>query len=214
MFSRFFYKLTQITFWIIFKIYNRMTIEWEAELPERDRYIVTANHCSNLDPLLVGINFPKQLRYLAKDELFRSFLFGKIISILGAVPVLQEDINAAASTLKGFLNILKNGESVIIFPEGSRSPDGRLKPLEGGTALISLRTGVPIIPAYISGSFKAMPVGAVWVKPEKIRIVFGKALYPPNTGEKSSKEARDELTQALTRVLSDMESKYGEKQTS
>ncbi|MCL1875777.1 MAG: 1-acyl-sn-glycerol-3-phosphate acyltransferase [Synergistaceae bacterium] len=209
MFNRIFYKLTQSFFWIIFKIYNRMTVKWEAELPERDRYIVTANHCSNLDPLLIGVNFPKQLRYLAKNELFRSFLFGKVIRILGAVPVLQEDSNAAASTLKGFLNLLKNGESVILFPEGSRSPDGKLKPLEGGTALISLKTGVPIIPAYISGSFEAMPAGAAWVKPKKIRIVFGKALYPPDAGEKSSKEARDVLTQTLTNALSEMENKYG-----
>ena len=211
MFNKIFYKLTQIFFRIVFTIYNRMSVKWEADLPESDRYIVIANHCSNLDPLLVGINFPKQLRYLAKDELFHNFIFGKIISILGAIPVLQEDSSAAAGALKGFLNLLKDGESVILFPEGSRSPDGKLKPLEGGTALISIKTGVLIIPAYISGSFEAMPSGASWVKPKKIRVIFGKAIYPEkDISGKSSKEARDELTQALTKSLSDMESKYGE----
>jgi 1-acyl-sn-glycerol-3-phosphate acyltransferase len=210
MFNRIFYKLVQYFFRIIFTVYNRMSVKWEAALPESDRFIVTANHCSNLDPLLVGINFPKQLRYLAKEELFHNWFLGKIIRILGAIPVLQEDSNAAASALKSFLNLLKDGESLILFPEGTRSPDGKLKPLEGGTALISIKSGVPIIPAYISGSFDAMPSGAAWVKPKKIRIVFGKAIYPPNGArEKSAKESRDELTQELTKALSDMEDKYG-----
>jgi 1-acyl-sn-glycerol-3-phosphate acyltransferase len=210
MLNRIFYKLTQLFFKIIFIIYNRMSVKWEAPLPESDRYIVAANHCSNLDPIVAGISFPRQLRYLAKDELFRPFLFGRIIRVLGAIPVLQEDRNAAASALKSFLHLLKCGESVILFPEGTRSPDGKLKPLEGGAALISIKSGVPIIPAYISGTFEAMPTGAAWVKPSKIRITFGKAIYPPGDAkEQTSKEAREELTQVLTKALSDMESKYG-----
>jgi 1-acyl-sn-glycerol-3-phosphate acyltransferase len=140
--------------------------------------------------------------------LFRPFFFGKIIRILGAVPVLQEDSRAAAAALKSFLSLLEAGESVILFPEGSRSPDGKLKPLEGGTALISIKSGVPIIPAYVSGTFEAMPTGAAWVKPKKIRLFFGKAIYPPKDA-KNSKEAREELTRTLTETLSEMEDKYG-----
>ena len=209
MFNKIFYELTRIFFKIIFFVYNRLSVKWEAPLPECDRYIVAANHCSNLDPVVVGINFPRQLKYLAKDELFRPFLFGSIIRILGAVPVLQEDRNASAAALKKCLSLLNSKESVILFPEGSRSPDGKLKPLEGGTALISLKTGVPIIPAFVTGTFEAMPSGSAWVKPKKIRLYFGKAIYPSSdTGEKSSKEARDELTQELTNVLSEMEVKY------
>jgi 1-acyl-sn-glycerol-3-phosphate acyltransferase len=186
-----------------------MSVKWEAPLPASEKYIVAANHCSNLDPLLVGVNFPKRLRYLAKDELFHSFLFSAIIRILGAVPVLQDDSNAAAAALKSCLHLLKDGESLILFPEGSRSPDGKLKPLEGGTALISIKSGVPIIPAYVSGTFEAMPSGATWVKPKKIKLFFGSAIYPPVEIEKSSKAAREELTQTLTKALSDMENKYG-----
>ena len=209
MLNKIFYKLTQIFFRIIFIIYNRMSVKWEAPLPKSDRYIVAANHCSNLDPLFVGINFPKQLKYLAKEELFHNFFFSKIIRILGAVPILQEDRNAAAAALKSFLNLLKEGNSVILFPEGSRSPDGKLKPLEGGAALISIKSGVPIIPAFVTGTFEAMPSGAKWVKPKKVSLFFGKAIYPFVDEEKSSKETREELTQALTKVLCDMENKYG-----
>jgi len=210
MLNKIFYRIAKNFFRILLIIYNRMSAQWEAPLPESDIYIVASNHCSNLDPLVAGANFPKQLRYLAKDELFRPFLFGKIIRILGAVPVLQEDSNAAAAALKGCLNLLKDGESVILFPEGTRSHDGKLKPLEGGTALISIKTGAPIIPVYISGTFEAMPSGAAWIKPEKIRVFYGKAIYPPKSAEvKNSKEARAELTQTLTKALIDMENKYG-----
>ena len=209
MFDKLFYQLVRFFFRIVFLIYNRASVKWLTPLPESDRYIVAANHCSNLDPVLVGANFPRQLKYLAKDELFRPFFFGKIIRILGAIPVLQEDSKAAAAALKGFLNLLKEGNSVILFPEGSRSQDGKLKPLEGGAALISIKSGVPIIPAYVSGTFEAMPSGVAWVKPKKIRLFFGKAIYPPADSEKSSKEAREELTRTLTKVLSDMENEYG-----
>jgi 1-acyl-sn-glycerol-3-phosphate acyltransferase len=209
MLNKFIYQFVKTFFWIVFMVYNRVSVKWEAPLPKSDRYIVAANHCSNLDPVLIGANFPRQLRYLAKDELFRPFFFGKIIRILGAIPVLQEDSRAAAAALKSFLHLLQGGESVILFPEGSRSPDGRLKPLEGGAALISIKSGVPLIPAYVSGTFEAMPSGAAWVKPSKIRLYFGEAVYPPADNEKSSKEIREELTQTLTKALSEMENKYG-----
>jgi len=209
MFRKIFYELTRFFFMVIFAIYNRISVKWEAPLPESDRYIVAANHCSNLDPVIVGVFFPKQLRYLAKDELFHSFIFGGIIRILGAVPVLQEDSNAAASALKSCLNLLKEGKSVILFPEGTRSPNGKLQPLEGGTALISIKSGIPIIPVYISGTYEAMPTGAAWVKPKKLRVFYGKAIYPPKDAEgKSSKAIREELTQELAKALSDMENKY------
>ena len=208
MLSKIFYTLTQLFFKFIFIIYNRITVEWEAHLPESDRFIVAANHCSNLDPLIIGSYFPKRLKYFAKDELFHIFIIGRAIRILGGIPVLQEDRNAAASALKTLLNLLQGGDSVILFPEGSRSLDGKLKPLEGGTALISIKSGVPIIPAYVSGTFEAMPSGAKLVKPKKIRLIFGEAIYPPMDVGKSSKAIRDELTQALANALSNMENKY------
>jgi 1-acyl-sn-glycerol-3-phosphate acyltransferase len=209
MLSRVFYKLAKEFFRIILLIYNRAYVKWEAPLPESSRYIVAANHNSNLDPLVIGSNFPIRLKYFAKDELFHIFFIGRAIRMLGGVPVLQEDRNAAATALKTLLNLLQGGDSVILFPEGSRSPDGKLKPLEGGTALISIKSGVPIIPVYVSGTFEAMPSGAKWVKPKKIRLIFGKAIYPPDDKEKSSKAARDELTQTLTNALSKMENEYG-----
>ena len=204
-----FYKLTQFLSKIFFIVYNRINVKWEAPLPESDRFIVAANHCSNLDPLIIGSYFPKRLKYFSKDELFHIFFIGWAIRILGGVPVLQEDRNAAASALKTLLNLLQGGDSVILFPEGTRSPDGKLKPLEGGTALISIKSGVPIIPVYVSGTFEAMPSGAKLIKPNKIRLIFGKAIYPPDDAGKSSKAARDELTQTLTNVLKNMENEYG-----
>lgn len=206
MFNKFFYKLTQIFFKFLFRVYNRMSVRWEEPLPRSDRYIVAGNHCSNLDPLLVGVNFPVHLRYLAKEELFRSFFLGRVIRILGAIPVMQEDKGAAAAALKHFFKLLDDGESVILFPEGTRSPDGMLKPLEGGAALIALHSGVPVIPVYVSGSFDALPPGAGFFKPKKLSVTFGKAIYPPR-GE-ASKKARTELTETLANAISEMESKY------
>lgn len=214
MFNKIFYKLTRIVFRFLFRVYNRQNVRWEAPLPPSDRYIVVGNHCSNLDPLLVSVNFPIKLRCLAKDELFRPFFLGRVIRILGGVPVLQEDKGAAAAALKHFFKLLDDGESVILFPEGTRSPDGMLKPLEGGAALIALHSGVPVIPAYASGTFDAMPPGAKFVKPKKLTVTFGKAIFPPKEEDgKSSKKMRAEFTEILTKALSEMESKYASPET-
>ena len=134
------------------------------------RVIVVANHCSNLDPMVMGVSFPWTLRYLAKTELFRAPLFGFLIRNLGAIAVEREDSQRAGAVLKLLLDLLEEGQSVLLFPEGHRSRDGRLQPLEGGFAFLALKMGVPVVPAWISGTFDALPPGGPWRwKPVSIR---------------------------------------------
>ncbi|MDD3512573.1 MAG: lysophospholipid acyltransferase family protein, partial [Synergistaceae bacterium] len=96
--------------------------------------------------------------------------------------------------------LLESGENVLIFPEGSRSLNGELQPLEGGVALIALKSGAPIIPSFISGTFEAMPPGSRWVKPLHLSIVFGdtidSAKYIP-----FGKEGREMLLKDLNEVF-------------
>jgi len=166
---------------------------------------VASNHCSNLDPILVGALFPRRLKYFAKEELFRPFLFGRIIRILGAVPVSRDNNAAAAGALKGFFKFLKEGSDVLIFPEGSRSSDGKLLPLENGVGLIASHSQAPILPVFIKGSSKSMPPGAAIVKPVKITVTFGKliTLTPEAYKEKG---AREKIMTALTDALKALES--------
>ncbi len=201
-FNRIFYFFVKWSFFIALKVYNRLSICWTSPLPEQN-VIVVANHTSNLDPVIMGAVFPRRLRYLAKAELFEPFLFGSMVRALGSIPVRKQDSQSAGTALRTFLKLLESGENVLIFPEGGRSLDGKLKPLEGGVALIALRSNAPIVPAFISGAFEAMPPGSRWVKPLHLSIVFGDIVdtskYIP-----FGKEGRNMLLKDLNEIFVSM----------
>ncbi|MDR1732030.1 MAG: 1-acyl-sn-glycerol-3-phosphate acyltransferase [Synergistaceae bacterium] len=204
-FNKFFYALVQMFFRGIFFLYNRFSIKWVEPLSGDKNVIVACNHCSNLDPLVVGVAFPRRLRYFAKEELFRPLLLGPIIRVLGAVPVSRVDNASAASALKGFFRLLEEGNDVLIFPEGSRSPDGTLQPLEGGVGLIAAHSGASILPVFISGTYRALPPGAFLFRPAKISVTFGKLLtFDAETCR--GKGAREKIVTALTEALRELES--------
>ena len=204
-FDKIFYSVVRVLFKTIFFFYNRLSAKWMEPLPESCNVIVACNHCSNLDPVLVGSAFPRRLRYFAKEELFRPFLLGKIIRILGAVPVSRENSAAAAGALKGFFKFLEEGSDILIFPEGSRSTDGKLLPLEGGVGLIACHSRAPILPVFVKGTYKAMPPGAAMVKPVKITVTFGKLIsFDPETYKE--KGGREKIMAALTDAFKALES--------
>ncbi|MDR2529180.1 MAG: 1-acyl-sn-glycerol-3-phosphate acyltransferase [Synergistaceae bacterium] len=204
-FDKFFYALVSGFFRIFFTLYNRFSIKWTEPLPKGKGVIVACNHCSNLDPLIIGVSFPRRLRYFAKEELFRPFFLGNAIRVLGAVPVSRADNVAAAGALKGFFRLLEEGSDVLIFPEGSRSTDGTLLPLEGGVGLIAAHSKATVLPAYIRGSHKAMPPGSVLVKPAKITVTFGKLIvFEPEFYK--TKGAREKIMAKLTESLKSLES--------
>jgi 1-acyl-sn-glycerol-3-phosphate acyltransferase len=195
-----FYFVVRMFFQFFFLLYNRLAIKWTEPLPKGKNVIVACNHCSNLDPLIVGVAFPRRLRYFAKEELFRPFLFGRIIRILGAVPVSRADKAAAAAALKGFFKFLKEGQDVLIFPEGARSSSGKLQPLEGGVGLIAAHAEAVILPAFVKGTYDAMSPGSSIIKPKKITVTFGKPLsFDPEFYK--SKGARDKIMTDLRNSL-------------
>ncbi|MCL2009328.1 MAG: 1-acyl-sn-glycerol-3-phosphate acyltransferase [Synergistaceae bacterium] len=190
----------------MFFFYHRLSVKWTEPLPKGRSVIIACNHCSNLDPLIVGAAFSRRLRYFAKEELFRPFLFGRIIRTLGAVPVSRNSSAAAAGALKGLLKFLEEGSDVLIFPEGSRSVDGKLLPLEGGVGLIACHSKAPVLPVFVKGSHKAMPRGSVMIKPVKITVTFGNLItFPPETYKE--KGAREKVMTALEDALKALESK-------
>ena len=174
--SKIFYCIVKNFFKFLLIIYNRCSAKWLEKLPDNEKFIVACNHASNLDPLIVGCFFPRMLRYLAKEELFEGWFLGTCIRALGAVPVSRTTNASAAGALKGFMKLYQEGSDVLIFPEGGRTLDGKLQPLEAGVALIAAHEHAPILPVFIHGSFKAMPPGSAFVKPTKLRVTFGKPL--------------------------------------
>lgn len=202
--SKIFYAVVKYFFKIILKIYNRASSKWHEKITSGEKFIVACNHASNMDPVIVGCFFPRRLRYFAKEELFTNWLFGGCIRALGAVPVSRENNASAAGALRGFMKLYQDGNDVLIFPEGGRTLDGKLQPLEAGVAVIASHTKAPILPVFIHGSFKAMPPGSAFIKPTKIRITFGKPLRFSDEVYRS-KDGRKIIMDSLTEAIKELE---------
>jgi len=136
--------------------------------------IIAANHCSNLDPPLVGIACRRAIHYLAKRSLLDWPVLGPIFPELNVIPVDQR--NADRSALMGAIRVVKNGGAVLIFPEGSRSPDGTLQPAQPGIGMIAAKTGAPVVPVRVFGTFETYPRGATLPRLSSIQVIIGKHL--------------------------------------
>ncbi len=124
-------------------------------LPGRGGVLIVANHQSFLDPMLVGASMRRPLAYLARKSLFRNRFLAWLMDTLGAIP-LDRDASPTQG-IKAALRLLKAGKAVVMFPEGGRSRDGKLRPLKPGLIALLRRTEVPVIPVGIAGAFDAWP---------------------------------------------------------
>ena len=140
-------------------------------VPRTGGVLLVSNHQSYLDPACIGVRLPRPLSFMAKSELFEVPGLNWLIRNLNAFPIRQGAGDIAA--LRETIQQLRNGHALVVFPEGTRTLDGELRPLEPGIALIARKCGVPIVPVAIEGSFDAWPSGSPIFQPHPIRIIFG-----------------------------------------
>ena len=142
-------------------------------IPRRGGVLLVSNHQSYLDPVLLAIGLDRPLSYMAKSELFEHPVLSWVIRSLNAFPVEQGagDVGAVKETIKR----LQEGHVLNIYPEGSRSENGQMLPLEKGVGLVIRRAKVPVVPAVIDGAFHAWPKSGK-PRPAPIRIMYGPPL--------------------------------------
>jgi 1-acyl-sn-glycerol-3-phosphate acyltransferase len=136
--------------------------------------IIAANHCSYLDPPLVGVACKRAIHYLARRSLLDIPVLGPILPDLNVVPVDQK--NADRSALMGLIRVIRAGGAALIFPEGTRSPHGKLQPSQPGVGMILAKTGAPVVPVRISGSFEAFPRGTGCPRLIPVTVSIGSAV--------------------------------------
>lgn len=148
------------------KVYGRHNI------PRSGGVLIVSNHQGNLDPVLLAVRLHRPLNYIAKAELFEN-PFGAwfLRSVLNALPVRQGtgDIGALKETIRR----LEEGHLLNMYPEGARTLDGQIGPLQKGVTLLVHRAGVPVVPAVIVGSFEAWPIHRKWPRSHPIRVEYG-----------------------------------------
>lgn len=180
---------------IIFRNFLHLKVYGKENIPKEGGVIVAANHISYLDPPLLGVAMMpyRKLYYIAKRELFRIPILGLILRLVNAFPVKRGMPDRIA--LRKALNLLKRGEAVCIFPEGTRSRDGRLQEPELGISLLVLKSGAPVLPVAVINTDKALPRNAIMLHPAKIRVYIGKPFYPSIEGE--PKEVRRRIAKEV-----------------
>jgi 1-acyl-sn-glycerol-3-phosphate acyltransferase len=133
-----------------------LRLQGQRNLPQTGPALLIANHQSFLDPILIGLAAYRPLVYLARKTLFRNRLFASMIRSMNAVPIDQEGIGKDG--IRTILDQLQLGKAVVVFPEGSRTPDGKMHPLRPGIHLLIKRLQVPIVPVGIAGAYDAWPI--------------------------------------------------------
>lgn len=138
--------------------------------------IFVANHSSNIDPPAVAAALPRRVALLAKKEIFRVPLLARALLLAQMIPVDRSDRNAAIASVEKALENLQAGVSYLIFPEGTRSPDGRLSPFKKGSFVMAIRAAVPIVPVSVVGAHKLMRKGKLAMIPGEVGVHFGEAI--------------------------------------
>jgi 1-acyl-sn-glycerol-3-phosphate acyltransferase len=143
-------------------------VDWERPL------VVVANHQSWFDVFALAAHLPGRTRFVAKEELARIPVFGPAWQACGHISINREDRHEAISSLdRAGRRVRDEGLVMILFPEGTRSPDGRLQPFKKGAFVLAIETGVPVVPLGISGSRSIMPKGSFRIRPGEIVVRVG-----------------------------------------
>jgi 1-acyl-sn-glycerol-3-phosphate acyltransferase len=150
----------------------------EEHVPQNGPCILAANHCSFLDPPAAVIGGMRNTYSFARKTLFKKGIMGKIFSQFLTIPVDRDGGNDIAA-IRAVLRCLKERQSVLIFPEGSRSPDGSLQPFRHGMAMLAAKAQVPIVPVCIFGSYDAWNRHGTGIKAyTPVRVIYGSPLNP------------------------------------
>lgn len=162
--------------------------------------ILVSNHISYMDPLLIGLTFPRQIVWMMLESIYRRPVINFICRKASVIPVKRDSRDLKA--LKRALGVVKQGRVLGVFPEGRMARDGKLQSTFGdGAAMISLKTGVPILPVAIEGSFDSFPPEGRFPKPGRITVRYGAPLFFPQTGGKLDRKRVAHVTGCVRRAV-------------
>ena len=159
--------------------------------------IVMVNHQSNFDIPVLLAYLPMQFRWLAKAELFRIPVFGQAMRGCGYISIDRSDRESAFKSLAEAAATIKSGTSVLVFPEGTRSLDGKIKPFKKGPFVLAVDAGVPILPVIINGTWSIMPKNRLTIKPRQVTL----DILPPFETLGFDRATKDQLMDKTRNLL-------------
>ena len=152
-----FFRFCQRLCCVFFRMCYRWRVLHKERVPLSGGLLMVSNHQSHFDPPAIGSPLRRSTSFLARDSLFRFPGFRWLITTLGADPIKRDASDTAA--MKRTIELLENGHAVLVFPEGTRTPDGTIKPFKRGVAILIKRARCKVVPVAIEGAFNAWPKG-------------------------------------------------------
>ncbi len=195
--KRYWYAFLHVWCRLFFTVAYRIRVRGRHYEPREGGVLVLSNHQSHFDPMLVGLSCQRRLNFLARDTLFAFAPFRWLIRSLDAIPIDRE--GSGLSGLKETLRRLKRGEMVLVFPEGTRTRDGKVARLKPGFVALARRGRVPLLPLAIEGAYEAWPRRRSLPGLSQIQIQFGPPISIDEVKQLSDSELIAEVERRIRR---------------
>lgn len=191
-------------------LFFRLRVCGKENVPKKGAFILISNHQSYLDPVLCGVPLKQHLHFLARDTLFTHWFFGRLISSVNTIPVKRGQ--ADLSAMKKIIGKLKQGKGVCLFPEGTRTSDGKIKSFKLGFGLLARRGNAAVVPVVVDGTFECWPRHKKIFSPGATIVVnYGKAITAEQIKKMSNRELAKTLNDTLRQMQNDCRIKQGKK---
>ena len=194
---------------IFCKVFFRVRVYGRENVPDEGALVLVSNHQSFLDPVLCGIFLKRPLYFLARDTLFANRFLGRLISSVNTIPVKQG--KADLSAMKTIIGKLKGGSGVCIFPEATRTSDGKIAPFKRGFGLLCRRAEAVVVPVVVDGAFECWPRHKKIFSPGRIVVCYGECIKPEQVKEMNDSELAANLTDTLRRMQTEIRGTHGKE---
>ena len=211
MICKFIYHFLHVLIYVIAKLLFRYRALGAEHIPWKGSAILASNHASYFDPPFVGLGIWRKINYLAKKELFPNPIVTYILKkILYAIPVDREQMDR--NTLRSIYHLLKNNEIILMFPEGTRTYDGKLMQPKLGIGMVAYNVRVPVIPVYIHGSYEIWSRNLKIMRLRPCTVYYGPPVdLEPYYKQKKSKELYQKISEKIMEDICKLEQKAHEK---
>ncbi|MEX0737614.1 MAG: lysophospholipid acyltransferase family protein [Bacteroidota bacterium] len=196
-----FHAVGRLWSWMILRLYGiRVSLEGGEHLNPSEKYIYVSNHASMFDIPAVLLGIPDQIRIVMKKELTRIPFFGWAMALGPYIVIDRFHAKDAARSLDQAAERMRNGASVLLFAEGTRTLDGKLQAFKRGAFALASKSGVPIIPVAINNTFRILPKGSRIVRPAHITLVLGRPIPTQGiSGKQAEMKLMEEVHQAIAK---------------
>ena len=177
-----------------------MEIEGMEHISAGQSYIIMSNHQSYHDIFVIG-SLPVFIHWMAKKELFRIPIFGWILKWIDAISIDRDNVSKASSSIRRAVGRIREGATVLIFPEGTRSPTGELLPFNEGGFFLAILSHVPIVPVTINGTHHVMPKGSLRVSSGVVKVTINRPVATDSFTLKDHKILQDHIRKLFSENL-------------